>query len=101
MTKFNRNTKIERLSATVHGKVQGVSYRYFTMQAARQLMLTGWVRNRFNHTVELVAEGTKEELEQLLVILNEGPRSAKITQIDTEWQTGTGEFKKFEIRMTR
>ena len=91
----------KRLHATIHGKVQAVRFRYFTQQAAKQLGLTGWVRNRFNRTVEMVAEGEEGKLQDLLDFVKRGPPSANVTLVDHTWGTGTGEFKKFKIRMTR
>ena len=46
-----------RLHAVVHGRVQGVSFRYFVMECARRLDLFGWVRNRYDGTVEVMVEG--------------------------------------------
>ena len=90
-----------RLHAVVHGKVQGVRFRHFTWQAARGLGLTGWVRNRFNRTVELVAEGPRNILEELLEVIRQGPSHANVSQVDTTWEDYQGEFSKFKIRMTR
>lgn len=89
-----------RLHATVHGRVQGVNFRYFVTECAHRLDLTGWVRNRFNRTVELVSEGSRENLENLLQDLHRGPRSSNVTKVEHEWQEAVGEFKGFRVRMT-
>ena len=52
----------QRLRAIVSGRVQGVSFRYYTKKEADRLGVTGWVRNNHDRTVELVAEGTSEQL---------------------------------------
>ena len=91
----------KQLHATIHGKVHAVSFRYFTRRAAEQLGLTGWVRNRFNRTVEMVAEGEEGKLRELLDFVKRGPPSANVTLVDHTWEIGTGEFKKFKIRMSR
>ncbi|NIW46792.1 MAG: acylphosphatase [Gammaproteobacteria bacterium] len=91
----------DRLSAVIHGRVQGVGYRAFAARSARELGLTGWVRNRFNGTVETVAEGTRPRLENYLRDLKRGPGPSNVTQIDEDWSPATKEFNQFKIRMTR
>ena len=87
-----------RLHAVVHGHVQGVSFRYYTIQAANRLGLTGWVANRWDGTVETVAEGPREKLDQFLTFLHRGPPSAWVECVDTNWQAPTGELKDFKVR---
>ena len=85
----------QRLHAFVSGRVQGVSFRYFVMEAAQQRNLTGWVRNRFDGRVEVLAEGPYEALNELLNQLRLGPRSAFVSNVDYEWLPATGEFRRF------
>lgn len=92
---------MKRLHATVSGRVQGVSFRYFTMRTAKQLGLTGWVRNRFNGSVEMIVEGNEEKLKILLEAVNLGPTSAQVSKVDHTWSEASGEFSNFKIRMTR
>lgn len=87
-----------RLQALVHGRVQGVSFRYYTQRRATELGLTGYVRNLWDGTVRVVAEGQRPELERLLAFLRVGPRSALVTQVDTRWAAPTSEFDRFEVR---
>jgi acylphosphatase len=87
-----------RLHAIVHGRVQGVSFRYYTSQTANSLGLAGWVANRWNGTVETVAEGPRDKLDQLLAFLHRGPPSAWVERVDANWQVSTGEFKDFKVR---
>ena len=87
-----------RLQAIVHGRVQGVNFRYYTQQRARDLRLTGYVRNLWDRTVEVVAEGQHSDLEELLAFLHVGPRAAFVTQVDTHWSAPTGDFNRFEVR---
>jgi acylphosphatase len=89
-----------RLHATVTGHVQGVSFRYFVLEQAELLGLTGWVRNRWNGAVEVLAEGSRQNLEQLLLGLREGPPMAVVSDVDFEWLTYTGEFTMFELTNT-
>lgn len=86
-----------RLHARITGIVQGVGFRYFVLEIARPLKLTGWVRNRIDGTVELLAEGPRGTLENLLAALQQGPRGARVKGIDTDWLSATGEFTEFRI----
>jgi acylphosphatase len=88
---------MERLHAIVRGDVQGVGFRYFVQRRGRQLGLQGWVRNNDDGTVELVAEGKREELEQLKRALEEGPRLARVDRVETRWSEGTGGLNSFEL----
>jgi acylphosphatase len=87
-----------RLRAVVDGRVQGVNFRYYAQRRATELGLTGYVRNLWDGTVEAVAEGSQPKVEELLAFLRVGPRSAFVTQVDTEWLAATGEFDRFEVR---
>lgn len=89
-----------RLHATVTGRVQGVSFRYFVLDEADQLDLSGWVRNRWNGSVEVVAEGKRQNLEQLLQALRKGPPMASVENVDFEWLAHTGEFSGFSVTTT-
>jgi len=86
-----------RLHAHVSGMVQGVGYRYFVLEAAHQLTLVGWVRNLPDRRVEVLAEGDQGHLERLLDVLQAGPRGSRVSKIDREWLSPTGEFTQFRI----
>jgi acylphosphatase len=90
-----------RLHAIITGRVQGVSFRYFVMEKADVLDLHGWVRNRWDGSVEVTAEGAHEDLEQLLRDLHSGPPMARVEHVDYEWLGYTGEFKGFNLTSTR
>jgi acylphosphatase len=87
-----------RLRAIVHGRVQGVNFRYYTRQQARQLGVTGYVRNVWDGTVEVVAEGPRQQLGQLVQWLHRGPSMAFVEKVDAQWLPATGEFQSFEVR---
>jgi acylphosphatase len=89
-----------RLHAIVEGHVQGVGFRAFVLEWALELGLTGWVRNRWDGTVEVIAEGSKIELEKLLAALRRGPRTYTTSGVSPEWLDATGEFTRFQVRMT-
>ncbi len=87
-----------RLHAIVHGIVQGVNFRYYTRMRAQALGLSGWVANRADGTVEVVAEGPRPAVESLLDFLREGPPAARVDYVETRWERPTGEFRGFHIR---
>jgi acylphosphatase len=92
--------ELKRIHAVVHGRVQGVGFRAYTANSADRLGVTGWVRNRYNGTVETTAEGSQAELNVFLKDIQRGPGPSNVTKVDTNWQTATGEFSRFRIRMT-
>ena len=89
-----------RLHAIIQGHVQGIGFRYFVKGKAKSLGLTGWVRNRWDGSVEVLTEGKRTELDSLLEALYHGPRGATVTNLDPQWQEATGEFLDFQVRMT-
>ena len=90
----------KRLHATIRGRVQGVGFRYFVRESARQFNITGWTRNRFDDSVEVIAEGNEGNLESFVTELNKGPSMSEVTNVDIEWSDYVGGFGKFKIRMT-
>jgi acylphosphatase len=88
----------ERLHARVSGVVQGVYFRSTTETRAEQLGVTGWVRNEWDGSVEVVAEGPRAALQELMAFLRQGPPSAKVTQVRADWSPASGEFRFFEVR---
>jgi len=66
----------------VSGRVQGVGFRWFVEREAAMLGITGWVRNRDSGTVEVMATGTREQLNALHSRLREGPRAARVDDVE-------------------
>ncbi len=87
-----------RLSAIVHGRVQGVFFRDFTRRQAWALGLTGYVRNVPDGTVEVVAEGPQDVLQQLVGHIKVGPSGARVEKVDLHWGDHRSEFDRFEVR---
>ena len=83
--------------ATVAGRVQGVFFRIFVTEHARELGLTGWVRNLPDGSVEVTAEGEKASLEKLVELLRQGPPAASVTDVRTRWTGYTGRYTGFAI----
>jgi len=82
----------------VYGYVQGVFFRDFASRRARELGLTGYVRNiRDVEAVEVQAEGERKQLEKLIGYLTVGPPRAKVTRVVTNWSEYTGGYSGFKI----
>ncbi len=88
----------KRIEAIVRGKVQGVGYRYYTVQKAAKYGLKGFVRNLQDGTVKVVAEGEEEKLKQFLKDLYQGPPLAIVDDISVKWLEPKNDFDSFEIR---
>jgi acylphosphatase len=95
---YSMGTPHARLRATISSRVQGVNFRYSTLERARALGLTGWVRNRRDGAVEAEAEGPRPALEALLEYLHHGPRHAAVEAVQAEWLDATGQYADFEVR---
>lgn len=89
---------IEQHHFVISGHVQGVGYRYSSCHYARGLNLVGWVKNRADSKVEMIAEGDNISLEKLLIWLKKGPRFAKVDKVEVQQLSATGEFTEFRIR---
>jgi acylphosphatase len=88
----------QRLSATVSGRVQGVGYRWWVRGIADQLGLTGWVMNDPNErTVELLAEGRPEALDELERLLRIGPSGSRVEQVEVSRGAASGTLGRFQI----
>jgi acylphosphatase len=87
-----------RLRMTVTGTVQGVGFRYFAVRAARRLGITGWVANRPDGSVEVVAEGEAGMLAEFASELRHGPAAAGVTGVRTQPEAYVAEFKDFNLK---
>lgn len=86
-----------RLHAVVRGFVQGVGFRYFVLERVHGTGLRGWVRNRRDGSVECVAEGPRQLVERLLDELRRGPRSARVDDVEVDWQPARGDLSGFRV----
>jgi len=82
----------------VSGRVQGVLYRRGAQKKAQELGITGFAHNLADGRVELMAEGDKEGIEQLMKWCKEGTPMAKVDRLDSQFEDYKGEFADFEIR---
>ncbi|NOQ43654.1 MAG: acylphosphatase [Dehalococcoidia bacterium] len=86
------------LHVMVYGMVQAVNFRTFVLRNAKALGLTGYVRNiSREHAVEVVAEGDREKLEQLLGQVEVGPRFASVKRVEVDWSEYSGTYRNFRI----
>lgn len=82
----------------IEGSVQGVGFRYFVKGAAKDLGLTGWVRNTEDGNVEALFQGPKESIERAVALCKEGPPMAAVKGVELFWEEPKEAFKEFEIR---
>ncbi|MRR33397.1 acylphosphatase [bacterium] len=87
-----------RTMVTVKGLVQGVSYRYFTVQKAVQLNVAGWVKNLPNGDVQGCFEGEERDVLELIDWCRVGPDRAQVDRVTVDRMEFTGEFKEFHVR---
>ena len=81
----------------VTGRVQGVGFRYFTVRCANNLGLRGWVRNLPDGGVEAVIQGQDDSIEQMIELLQKGPRASIVTDLKIE-EIEQEEFSGFTMR---
>lgn len=89
---------IQRVHVWVKGRVQNVGFRAHVQYSARQIGVTGWVRNVGHDTVEAAAEGDRERLDRFIQAMKTGPTGAQVDESNVEWQNATGEFADFQMR---
>lgn len=82
----------------IHGKVQGVGYRFFATRVARRMGLKGYITNERDGTVAAAVEGEKQDIDDWIEELKEGPRYAEVTKIDQETKEFTGRLGDFDVK---
>ena len=87
----------KRVQLIIHGKVQGVFFRASTKDKANELRLSGFVRNREDGTVEVVAEGDEDHLQRLVDWFRKGPELSQVNDVHLDWQPYIAQFEKFTI----
>jgi len=94
---MSEKPKSEARQFLVRGRVQGVGFRWFVEREAQMLAVRGWVRNTFDGDVEVLAIGTREQLAALKKKLQEGPRAARVDQVEEFEATAATDVKTFRI----
>jgi len=87
-----------RFHAIVSGLVQGVNFRHYAAMEAKALALDGFVRNLPDGSVEVVAQGMKEDLLKLAEWLKLGPSSSRVENVSIEWQPEREKFNGFSVK---
>ena len=87
----------KRVQLFIRGRVQGVFFRAATQREARRLGIVGWVKNRNDGSIELVAEGEEESIKELVNWAGHGPSAARVENVDVRWRGYTGVFAEFRI----
>lgn len=89
--------KLQAAEVIVRGRVQGVGFRAFTRRNALVLDLRGTVSNQPDGTVKVYMEGEPERIQQMLLLLREGPSLAKVEQVEVTPREPTGQYHTFEV----
>ena len=89
---------MKRAHIIVHGYVQGVFFRHYARKTALSLGLKGYVRNMADGTVEVVAEGSKEKINELIKFCKKGTEGAEVSNVDIKFEKASNEFEGFEVR---
>lgn len=87
-----------RVRLTIEGRVQGVFFRATTLEEAIRLGVKGWVRNCPDGSVEVLAEGERKKVDDLIRWCRHGPPGAHVHDVRLEWADPKEEFRDFRIR---
>jgi acylphosphatase len=94
---FMTQKPIEARRFFVRGRVQGVGFRWFVEREAHMLGIAGWVRNNHDGSVEILAQGTRDQLTGLHSRLREGPRAARVDAVEVSDATPSQGLSSFRI----
>ena len=92
---------LTRAHVRVTGRVQGVCFRIYTHERARELDLTGWVRNRYDGSVEAAIEGEAADVKSMIDWCHIGPPASRVKEVRVEWEKATDKYTGFSVRHTR
>lgn len=88
---------MSRVHMIISGDVQGVGFRAWALRFVRGKPIMGWVKNREDGAVEIMAEGSRAILEDFVKACQHGPEVAWVEHVDTEWAQATREFSNFQV----
>ena len=97
---FNMNSTSQKNQAVkiiIKGRVQGVSYRYFTLRQAQTFNIFGWVRNEPDGDVKVYAEGDSQSLDQFINYLKKGPSFSRVDDVILKWESEDKSYNEFNI----
>ncbi len=92
-----KTTDVIQKHVVITGKVQGVFFRAYTKDAAEKYMITGWVRNKRDGTVEAVIKGERENIQQMMQWFHTGSPASSVKKIIMEDQKSLSDFTDFDI----
>ncbi|MFN7088427.1 MAG: acylphosphatase [Candidatus Paceibacteria bacterium] len=81
----------------IYGRVQGVFFRHSARQVAKNLRISGWVRNADDGTVEILASGDEAELQEFISWCHKGPILARVRKVEIDYQVEAPPYKEFKI----
>ena len=90
--------EIIRVHIWVKGRVQAVGFRAHVEYHSLQIGVLGWVRNIGYNTVETVAEGTREQIDQFIEMVKAGPSASRVDEARVEYETPTGRLDGFSVK---
>ncbi|MEW6407497.1 MAG: acylphosphatase [Patescibacteria group bacterium] len=88
----------KQVNIKIFGLVQGVLFRSSAKTQAELLNITGYVKNNWDETVEILACGEEENLKKLIAWASHGPADARVDKVEVKWQKSSGNFLGFEVR---
>ena len=94
----DRSIERTRAHLRIHGRVQGVYYRASMVEQAQKLGLEGWVMNSADGSVESVVEGARSAVDTLIAWCHQGPRGARVENVEVRWEAPGHHFSGFVVR---
>ena len=94
----NPTDELKRVHMWVKGRVQGVGFRAHVEYHSLQIGVLGWVRNLGHDSVETVAEGTREQIDQFIEMVKAGPRASRVDEARVEYEPLTGQLSGFTVK---
>lgn len=82
----------------VHGRVQGVGFRFYTQQQANNFGIKGWVKNRADGTVEIVAQGDKTTMQKFVASVKKGSPASKVEHVEIKEVRRTKGYNSFQVK---
>ena len=89
--------KMLQIQAFASGRVQGVNFRNYVHRKASQLGLKGYVRNLYDERVEILAQGERDDIDDLIDFVRSSPGLSFVTNLEINWQEASGKLKEFRI----
>lgn len=81
------------------GRVQGVNFRYYVLRKANELGINGYVRNLKDGNVEILAQGTRDNIDKLIEYVKSNPGSSFVTNLEITWEKPETYFNSFQIKL--